>query len=218
MSTIDEQDLIKKLTFRGQMTIASVAGFVVLLGVGFIVNDLSRRESPRVRGVIPGKAACANAGHPPAAAPAPAHHADILGWLAVAAAAASLALSGFLMRLWVTWYRRQIAAGTWASLFRKVVDESGEVADTLTEHPATQTDRGKLAFVFYVQQGIGTLLLLPASAFAAIVSMETKSPIALGAALLLACGLVAWFPTRNRIANWIDRQEETLIQERHAAI
>jgi hypothetical protein len=69
-----------------------------------------------------------------------------------------------------------------------------------------------------MQLSLGGFLLYPALAFAAFIYISTKSPIALTAGVLLGCGLVAWFPTRIRVVNWIDRQEEALIQERQLAV
>jgi hypothetical protein len=219
MSTIDEQDLINRLTLRAQITLAvSVAGLVVILIVYHVQHPHGAFGGQRGLGAVPGKAVGANAGHLPA--PVTAYHGDILDWIVVAAAAVSLSLSVFLPRLLVTTNRRQIAVGTWASQAKQIEHADGDegVPDTLLRHPALQSDRGKLAYVCGMQFSLGGFLLYPAFAFAAYVSMSTKSPIALGVAVLLACGLVAWFPTRTRVANWIDRQEETLIQERHAAI
>jgi len=193
MSTIDEQDLINRLTRRKQIgLVASVAGLLVWLIVVAIT---------------------ANAGHPPP----PASYGDIFGWVVAAAAVVSLPLSVFLPRRWLTKNRRQIAAGTWYSQSRRWVDKSGEL-DELLKHEAIRSDRGQLAYVCSQQCTVGGVLLILPLWLAGMVYIGTKSPIALAVGVLLTCGLFARFPTRTRLANWIDRQEEALLQERELAV
>ena len=217
MLTIDEQDLIDRVTRRLQMMlVVSVAGLLVMLIVFALLQPKGAGGGRRGQWAIPSQAAGTNAGHPPAPAPAPAYQGDILGWLVVAAAGVSLTLSVFLPRWIVTRSQWQIAAGTWYSQSRRWVGEDGRL-DELLRHAAIRSDRGQLAYVCTMQYSFRGLLI-PALWFAVMVYMSTKSPIALAAGVLLACGLVAWFPTRTRVANWIDRQEEALIQERQLAV
>jgi hypothetical protein len=53
--------------------------------------------------------------------------------------------------------------------------------------------------------------------FASLAYLIGSHPIALGLAVLLIGALIVRFPTRLRIASWIDRQQELLIQDRQAA-
>ncbi len=212
MATIDEQDLINRLTLRGQITLAvSVAGLLVMLSVGAMKHSPGASGDLRGQGAVPGQAAGANAGHPQP----PAHQGDILDWLVVAAAAVWLPLSVVLPRWITTQNRRRIATGTWLASLKP---QSQPQTDTLFTRESLQSDRGKLAYVCWMQLSLGGFLLFPALAFAAFIYISTKSPIALAMGVLLGCGLVAWFPTRARVANWIDRQEESLIQERQLAV
>ena len=54
--------------------------------------------------------------------------------------------------------------------------------------------------------------------FAGFAYVITKNPVALGVFALFTCAILALFPTRAGVANWIDRQQEALIQERQAAV
>jgi hypothetical protein len=47
--------------------------------------------------------------------------------------------------------------------------------------------------------------------------MIGRNPIALGMALLLLAAFAPRFPTRTRVASWIERQQELLAQDRQAA-
>jgi hypothetical protein len=47
--------------------------------------------------------------------------------------------------------------------------------------------------------------------------MIGRNPITLGVALLLLAALAPRFPTRTRVASWIERQQELLAQDRQAA-
>jgi hypothetical protein len=53
--------------------------------------------------------------------------------------------------------------------------------------------------------------------FASIAYMIVSRPVALGVALLLLGALIIRFPTRPRIASWIEGQQELLVQDRQAA-
>lgn len=47
--------------------------------------------------------------------------------------------------------------------------------------------------------------------------MIGRKPIALGVALLLLAAFAPRFPTRTRVASWIERQQEWFAQDRQAA-
>jgi len=215
MSSIDEQDLIDRVTRRLQMMLAvSVVGLVVMLIVFAVLLPKGVGGALRGQGAVRGQAAGAKAGHPPAQASA--YRANILDWLVVAVAGVSLTLSVVLPRWIVTSSRRQIAAGTWYSQSRRWVGEDGRL-DELLRHAAIRSDRGQLAYVCITQYSF-RWLLVPVFFLVGPVFMSTRSPIVLAMGVLLACRLVAWFPTRTRVENWIDRQEEALIQERELAV
>ena len=52
--------------------------------------------------------------------------------------------------------------------------------------------------------------------FAGVAYLIGKDPIALGVGFVLVGVLLARIPTRQRVASWIERQEEQLISERQA--
>src|SRR5271157_2092996 len=92
MSSIDEQNLIYRLTLRGQITLAvSVAGLLVMLSVGAMQHPQGAGGGLRGQGAVPAPAAGANARQPPVSASA--YPGAILDWLVVAAASVSLLLS-----------------------------------------------------------------------------------------------------------------------------
>ena len=47
--------------------------------------------------------------------------------------------------------------------------------------------------------------------------MIGRNPLALGVALLLLAAFASRFPTRTRVASWIECQQELLAQDRQAA-
>jgi len=213
MLASDERDLMNRLTREAQVFLA--LGVVVLLVV-LIVGAMQHPQGGggrRGQRAVPGQAARANVGRPQA----PVDHGDNYDWVVVAVVAVVLTLSVILSRLTVNWSRRKIAAGTWYSLSRRWLDENGRLDEQL-RHPAMRSDRGQLAYVWSMQTIIGAgLLHFPLLIFAAGAYKIPNSPIALVAVALLACAYVAWFPTRTRVANWIDRQEKGVIDQRQAA-
>jgi hypothetical protein len=74
-----------------------------------------------------------------------------------------------------------------------------------------------LAVVYQTQLIIGAAIDEGAAFFAGIAYLIGKNSIALGAAILLLAGLLARFPTRERVARWIEHQREKLILERSEA-
>ncbi len=140
---------------------------------------------------------------------------DIIAWTAVAFAAVGLPLS-FLVPGWIAAQnRRSIAAGTWLPPSRVNVNAPGTTGPFSPE--ALKTDTGKLASAYLTQFIIGAAINEGLAFFASVAYLIGKNPIALALALLLVVALVARFPTRLRIASWIDRQQELLIQDRQAA-
>jgi hypothetical protein len=106
--------------------------------------------------------------------------------------------------------RRAIAAGRWSP------PGQGGPSEGQISSAALQADAGKLALVYQVQLIVGAALNEGVAFFAGIAYLIEKHPIALGLAVLLLAGLVVRFPTSRRVALWIDRQQEQLIQERQA--
>lgn len=132
---------------------------------------------------------------------------DLLRWVAVAFAATALPLS-FLIPKWMTdQNRRSIAAGTWAP----------PAGANRNAPPMPESDAGKLASVYMTQFIVGAALNEAPAFLACIAYLIGKDPIALGLASLLLGALIVRFPTRARIASWIEEQQDLLALDRQAA-
>jgi hypothetical protein len=214
MSRIDERDLILRLARRAQIFLAgNIAVLMALLVVPIVTGMYEPRaahqpEAQRRRADLQGRAADANAGRPRVTTDV----GDVFTWAAIAIFVVSLPLSIYLPRRFVGNSRQRITARTFGGLF------PGGVRDGLFGRGALQSDTGKLAYVWWVQTVLGGLFIFAPALFATCVYNMTNSPIALGMAVLLPCGLLARFPTRTRIANWIEGQQAMLIQDRPAAV
>ncbi len=214
MSMTNDQDVIHTVTRTIQIIAgALITGVAVMLGVSVALAPIVGAP-PDAGGVVGvGQAPDANAGPPVAAGSMEID--EILTWAAVAAAAAILPLS-FLLPGWITdQNRRSIAAGTWVPPSRVNPNVLNPPAPFGPE--ALQPDTGKLAVLYQTQFIVGAALNEGVAFFASIAYMIGKNPIALGLALLLLVALIARFPTGSRVASWIDRQQEQLIQDRQAA-
>src|SRR5262249_8482076 len=130
---------------------------------------------------------------------------QILTWMAIAFAVIDLPLSFLMPALITRRARRAIAAGKWTP------------SQTPTGTVAPQTDSGKLAAVYLTQLIIGATLNEGAAFFAGVAYLIGKDPIALGVGLFLVGVLITRFPTTDRVARWIARQEEMLLVERQGA-
>jgi hypothetical protein len=128
-------------------------------------------------------------------------------WIAVGIAAVALPLSLVGPALMTRHSRQGIAAWTWPpSSFR--------YSKPFTA-PVLESDTGKLAYLYIFEFGIGwlivafTILLMPFGFF-----LSGGNPIVLGAAVLLIAAIAVRFPSRHRVASWIERQQELLNQDR----
>jgi hypothetical protein len=201
MSTDGDEALIGRLVRQGQIiTCALAAGVMVFLVIAAVVG----------MSLIPGPGA--GAGDQvgvggPALPPQALDVGRLLTWMAVGFAALALPLSFIVPGLVTNQNRRAIGAGKWP----------------ITPNPrlgteASQSDTGKLAFVYLNQLIVGAALDEGAAFFAGVAYLLGKDPIALGVAILLIAAILVRFPTAQRVALWIDRQQEMLILERQASI
>jgi hypothetical protein len=212
MSMIGNQDFIDGVTSRCQIIVgALILGVVVMLGIATVVAPQVQGGARPGAGAKPAdardKPVDANLNHRPLAEP---DMATILTWVAVAFAAVTLPLSFVLPGLIAQQNRRAIAAGTWTLI-------KGGSPPMPAAHEAFQTDVGPLAMVYQTQLIIGAAMNEGVAFFAAIAYMIGRNPIALGLGILLVGGLVARFPTKDRVALWMDRQQELLILDKQAA-
>jgi hypothetical protein len=208
MSTADDQDVIHPVTRTSQIIAAGlIAGVVMMLGVSVALAPIGGARPGA--GGAPG----AIAGPPPAARVM--QIGEILTWIAVAFAAVGLTLSVLVPR-WITdQNRRSIAAGTWVPPNQARSGAPGTTGPIRTE--ALESDTGKLASVYMTQFIVGAALHEGPAFLASVAYLIEANPIALGLALLLLGAMIVRFPTRPRIASWIDRQQELLLGDRQAA-
>jgi hypothetical protein len=213
MSTTGDQDFIAGFRTRCQIIVgALITGVVVMLGIATFVAQQQPAAARPGAGAMAvdaqGNPADANLDDRPNNGQ---DVASILTWMAVGLAAVMLPMSFVLPGLIAQQNRRAIVAGTWPMV------KGGSSAVPIASE-ALQTDASKLAIVYQTQLIIGAAMNEGVAFFAAIVYMIGKNPIALGLAILLLGGLIVRFPTRDRVALWIDRQQEHLILDRQAAI
>jgi hypothetical protein len=126
---------------------------------------------------------------------------QILTWVLLAFAAISAVMYFLVPGLITSQRRRRIAATTAPS-----------------GRDALAADTGELAGLYQAQYIVGAATCEGPAFLAAIAYMLGKNPIALGVLCLLLAVLILRFPTRRRVADWIDRQQELLIHERRGAI
>jgi hypothetical protein len=132
----------------------------------------------------------------------------LITYIAVASGVALLPASFLVPGIVAAQQRRSIAAATWAAPGGGNRPIAGLGSD------AYQTDTGKLAVVYLSHSIVGAAINEGAAYFAAIAYLIEKNPIALGLTFLLIGGLILRFPTRGRLEQWIDHQQELLIQDR----
>lgn len=212
MSTIDSQDFIDGVTSRCQVIIgAIILGVTVLLGVAAVVVLPQAAGRPTAVGEpvdARGKVADGDGKDRLATRQ---DTSSVITWVAVAFAAMVLPMSFVVPNLVTRQNRRAISAGTWP------VRKGGPPATPIPQR-VPQTDADKLAMAYQTQLIIGAALHEGAAFFAAIAYLIGKDPIALGLGILLLLGLIARFPTRDRVRLWIDRQQEQLVLDQQSAI
>lgn len=120
----------------------------------------------------------------------------IITYVALAMGASVLAMSFFVPGAVITQMRRQIAKGA--------APPSGKSPEEKTV----------LLPIYQTQLIIGAALLEGGAFFATIAYMLERKPIALAAAGVLLGVLLTRFPTIDRLRGWIDRQTETMLEER----
>lgn len=125
-----------------------------------------------------------------------------LTYLACGAAAAAVLARLVVPPLLVRGFRRQIAAGAWPP------------PGAGNSPAAPLSDAGKLAAVNTVRT-IVSVAILEGAAFFLIVAYQTeRNPLSLGPAVLLVLMIAAHFPTRGRVADWVEMQLPRLDEDR----
>jgi hypothetical protein len=217
MSTSDDLELIDSVTRVTQIIAGSlITGVLVFLGIAFAIDPLGGAHRSNIVARLtgapaqaPAAAPDANAAPPPAAGPIDVG--EMLTWMALGVTAVGLALSYLIPGWMVDRTRQAIAAGKWPP--------PGLVAASSPFGPeALKSDTGKLALLYQQQFIVGAALNEGAAFFVGVAYMLGRDPVALGLAVLLLVALAARFPTRLRLASWIDRQQESLALDRQAAL
>jgi hypothetical protein len=197
MSTDGDDAVIGKYARQGRIIIvALVAGVTIFLGVAISV-DLKPRA---VAGAGAGR------GGPPAAQPA----ADVdrlITPLAVGFAALALPHSFLVPGMITNQNRRAIATG-----------KAAPAPNLNLGADIDQSDTGRLAGIYMTQLIVGAAQAEGAAFFAGVAYLLGKEPIALGAAIVMVAAILVRFPTDQRVAQWIDRQQELLLMERQAPL
>ena len=101
--------------------------------------------------------------------------------------------------------RKRIADGTW-----QLPDQQAQLAE-LVERLG---DAGKLLGVLGIRTIVGGAILEGSAFFALIAYLIEKSPLALGAAIVLIIGVALHFPTRSSATHWIEDQLAAIEQLR----
>ena len=130
--------------------------------------------------------------------------------LAVILGIGGLAMSFTVPRMFVATSRRMIARETPPATTPRKPSEPAQV------YPAGDT--GKLLPLFTMQLILGAAINEGMAFFAAIAYMLERHPVALGTAIVLLGGLIARFPTADRVNAWLDQQLEQLQIERQSAL
>lgn len=85
----------------------------------------------------------------------------------------------------------------------------------LAGQPTAETDTDGLLGIYQTGMIIGCALLEGGAFFMAVAYLLEGQPLALGIGLAMALGVAAHFPTPERVAAWLENQQEQLRQLRH---
>jgi hypothetical protein len=205
MSTIDDEAALDSSSRTFQIIVAAlIAGVAIFLGIAFAIAPIVPPARPAVGG--------GGAGGGPLPAMASMELGEILAWVAVALAAIGLPLSFVIPAQISRGMRRGIAMGKWTPPVAPNTPRGSISPDAL------RFDTGTLAVAYQTQFLIGAAINEGLAFFALAAYMIGRNPIALGLALLLIAALIFRFPTRMRLAAWIERQQELHLQDRQAGI
>ena len=128
-----------------------------------------------------------------------------LTYLACGMATAAVAARLIVPPLVTTRFRRQIAAGVWPPQQQAV-----------NPLMAPLSDAGKLYAVYMTRTIIAVAILEGAAFFAVFTYHQQRDILALALALLLTLLVALHLPTRDRVADWVERQLVRLADDRDA--
>jgi len=131
--------------------------------------------------------------------PAVAGIAPILTYVAVAHVVMAVLARVIVPNLIVARARRRIIQGTFAQLFARLFEQTG--------------DAGRLFFVFCVRTIVGAAILESAAFMALITYLIEGAPVALILAVAMIIAVAAHFPTRAGVLHWIEDQLRLIEQE-----
>jgi len=213
MSITDDPDAVDSATRRARSLFAYfLVGTTCVLGFSIYQAGYSwvvqRPNAHPHAGPGAARGKVAGSGAVPRPAVRPGGFGETLARIAVVVAAVALVLSFVVPWRIVHQSRWRIAGGFWSPPHARTT------VDLFVDPGAIGSDRGKLAFVYGTQLVLGAAFNEGAAFLAALAYMFGRNPIALGVAILLLAVTLVRFPTRARVACWIDRQQEWLTRER----
>jgi hypothetical protein len=198
MSNMTDPDGIEPITRTCQIIVgALIMGVLTFLAVVLLLNVYAALPAPAQGGQGAGGAALPGPGG---------GSLPLITALAVVLGIGGLVMSFVVPGVFVTNARRQIAKGTPPATTTRQPSQPAQV------YPAGDT--GKLLQIYPTQLIIGAALNEGMAFFASIAYMLEGNPIALGTAVVLLGGLVARFPTVDRVNAWLDQQLSKLQIER----
>jgi hypothetical protein len=200
MSDMNDPDVIQPITRTCQIIVgALIMGVVFFLAITMFLVSPAMNPAPVPAGGEAGGAALLGPAGP---------ELPLITYIAVALSVAGLVLSFIVPNIFVTNARRQIAKGTWTPPATRDPSPPARI------YPAGDT--GKLAMLYQTQLIIGSALCEGMAFFATIAYLLERNPMALVTAIVLIGGLIARFPTADRVNAWLDQQQSKLQIERQA--
>jgi hypothetical protein len=126
--------------------------------------------------------------------------AEMLTYMSLGMAVVCAGMSLVVPRTIVAANRRQIADGTW------------HPQNSQTRIP--DSDAGKLAAVYQMKTIVGGAILEGAAFFALVAYMIEGHIMSLAVAGVLLLGVLSFFPTTGRVADWVQEQQRLVEEHR----
>jgi hypothetical protein len=130
---------------------------------------------------------------------------DVLG---VGLCAAAIAMFYAIPAVAVQFTRHRIVTENWTPPISSSEDSKLFTRDVL------QSDTGKLAFMYIMWMGLGQVVAGFTTVFVVLPYLISQNPLVLGASILVVAVAASQFPTRARVAAWINCQQELLNNDR----
>jgi len=202
MSDMTDPNAVEPITRTCQIIVAAlVMGVLTFLAIAVFLN------------VAPGNPAPGQAGQGIGGVSLPlpgGGSLPLMTALAVVLGIIGLVMSFTVPRVFVAGVRRTIAREAPPATTARKASEPAQV------YPAGDT--GRLLPVYTTQLIMGAAINEGMALFAAIAYLLERHPVALSTAIVLLGGLIARFPTADRVNAWLDRQLSQLQVERQSVL